>query len=509
MTERAAARLDEIPNGGMRPVEIDGVKIVLIRLEGAVHALAGECPHAGAPLHEGAICNGRLVCPWHSGTFRVADGALVEPPPMRPLTRYATRILDGQVLVDPAGLPAPAPARRDPAGQRSAVLVGDGAAAAMAATSLREFGFRGRLVMIGPHAEEPIDRTLLSKQAMAGKSKLDELSLWDAAQRERLDVERVVAEVTALDAAAKRIECSDGRKMAYDVALVATGGRPRRLDVPGSHLRGVLTLRHRADLAAILEATGDGASAVVIGTSFIGMEAAAALTQKGTKVTVVGPEELPFAKQFGLELATALRELHERNGVQFRLGASVTRIEGDDVVHAVVLRDGERLATGVVLTGIGVQPATEFLANVSKAEDGGVLVDRHLRAADGLYAAGDVAAFPGPDGKKLRIEHWRVAEQQGRTAARNMLGDEEPYTGVPFFWTEQHNVVVNYVGHAAEWDEIIVDGDIGSFNFLAFYIKDGIVAAVATAGRDHQTALLSELMHDRLTVSALKGRLRR
>jgi NADPH-dependent 2,4-dienoyl-CoA reductase/sulfur reductase-like enzyme len=460
-------------------------------------------------LHEGAVCNGRLVCPWHSGTFRIADGALVEPPPMQGLTRYSTRVVDGQVLLDPAGLPESAPARRDPAERRTAVLIGDGAAAAMAATSLREFGFGGRLIMIGPNAEEPIDRTLLSKQALAGQSKLDELSLWDDTQRERLDVERVVAEVTALDPSAKRPECSDGTKLGYGVALVATGGRPRRLDLPGSHLRGVFTLRHRADVAAIRDGIGEGASAVVVGTSFIGMEAAGALTQKGLEVTAVGPEELPFAKQFGPELAGALRRLHERNGVQFRLGTSVTRIEGDDAVQAVVLRTGERLATPIVLTGIGVQPVTEFVANVSKAEDGGILVDLHLRAADGLYAAGDVAAFPGPDGKTLRIEHWRVAEQQGRVAARNMLGDDEPYTRVPFFWTAQHDVVVNYVGHAAGWDELVVDGDIDSFAFLAFYVKDGIVAAVATAGRDHEIALLSELMRERLTVTALKERLRR
>lgn len=379
----------------------------------------------------------------------------------------------------------------------------------MAATSLREFGFRGRVIMIGPYAEEPIDRTLLSKEAMAGQWKLDELSLWGDAQRERLDVERVVAEVTALDAAVKRLECSDGTKMGYDVALLATGGRPRRLDLPGSHLRGVLTLRHRADAAAVLEATQDGASAVVIGTSFIGMEAASALTQKGVKVTVVGPEKLPFAKQFGPELASALRRLHERKGVEFRLGASVARIEGDDATQAVVLESGERLATRIVLVGIGVQPVTEFVANVSKAKDGGIMVDRHLRAADGLYAAGDIAAFPGPDGNRLRIEHWRVAEQQGRTAARNMLGHDEPYTRVPFFWTAQHDVVVDYVGHADQWDEIVVDGDIGSFDFLTFYVKDGIVAAVATAGRDRETALLSELMRERLTLTVLRERLRR
>ncbi len=507
MTEQTVARLQDLPDGGMKPVEIDGSKIVLIRLGEAVHAFQGECPHAGGPLHEGAICNGRLICPWHSGTFEVADGSLVEPPPMQALTRYPARIENGEVLVDPAAaIPPAAPARQSSADRLVFALVGNGAAAAMAATSLREFGFEGRIVMIGPNAEEPIDRTLLSKQAMSGEMGLEELPLWRGGEADRLGVERVTAEVTALDAAAKRLTLSDGGTLAYDAALVATGGRPRVLDTPGHDLPGVFTLRHEADLRAILDGAKAGDRVVVVGTSFIGMECAAALTQRGLKVAVVGPDELPFAKQFGPDLAAALKRLHEQKGVEFHLQTEVARFEGQGRVEAAVLASGARLPAGRVLIGVGVRPVTEFVSGVRKAEDGGIVVDRHLRAADGLYAAGDIATFPGLDGAPLRIEHWRVAEQQGRAAARNMLGQGEAYARVPFFWTAQHDVVVDYIGHAKGCDEIVVDGDIGGFDFLAFFVQGGTVSAIATAGRDRQTAMLSELMRKPADAATLQGR---
>ena len=508
MAEQIVARLRDLPEGGMKPLEIAGTKIVLIRLGDAVHALAGECPHAGAPLHEGAICNGRLICPWHSGTFDIEDGGLVEPPPMQSLARFPARIQDEDVLVDPTPLPRRTPVWRTGRDKRIAALVGNGAAAAMAATSLREFGFEGRILMIGPNAEEPIDRTLLSKMSMSGEMGLDALPLWAGPEAERLGLERLTAEVRALDAPAMRLTLSDGSDVLYDLALIATGGRPRVLDVPGHDLPGVFTLRHRADLEAIQETAAKTDRAVIVGTSFIGMEAAGALSQRGLKIAVAGPDELPFAKQFGPELAGALKRLHERKGIVFHLRREVARFEGKDRLEAVVLASGERLETGLALIAIGVQPATDFVSGIRKADDGGIVVDRHLRAdAPGLYAAGDVAVFPGFDGSPLRIEHWRVAEQQGRAAARNMLGLAEAYARVPFFWTTQQDVVIDYVGHAKDWDEVVVDGDLDGFEFLAFYVKDGFVDAVATCGRDRQTALLSELMRERWHLPALRARL--
>ncbi len=510
MADIEVARVRDIPEGGMKQIEAGAFKCLLVRLDGMVHALEAECPHARAPLAEGAVCNGRLVCPWHMGTFRVADGALVEPPAMRGLQRYAVRIDGDAVLVDPAPLdPAPAlRAARDPG---RVVLVGAGAAAAMAAETLREGGFAGAITMIGPHAEEPIDRTLLSKQAMAGQWELGELGLWDGAATARLGIERVLGTVISLDAEAREIGLQDGRRLAYDSALLATGGVPRPLPLPGAALPGVFLLRHRSDLAAILEASAGSGPAVVIGSSFIGMEAAGALVEKGLDVTVIGAERAPFAKQFGPDVAAAIRRLHERSGARLHLGAKVARLVGSSRVAAVELESGERVPAGLVVVGIGVRPATGFVSGVRKQEDGGILVDAAMRAALGLYAAGDVAAFPWPGApvrvEPIRVEHWRVAQQHGRIAAFGMLGAEAPSVGVPFFWTAQHGKRIDYLGHASDWDEITIDGDLDAFDFIAWYVRGGRVAAVLSCARETEMALLAELMREPPDLATARARI--
>ena len=235
--------------------------------------------------------------------------------------------------------------------------------------------------------------------------------------------------MTALDAAAKRATLGDGSTLGYDAALLATGGIPKRLSVPGGDLEGVFTLRHQPDMDAIVTASEETARVLVIGTSFIGMEVAGALTQRGCRVVVAGPETLPFEGQFGPDVARALLRAHEEKGVAFHLGRNIVRLEGEGRVAAAILDNGERIEAGAVVVGIGVTPATGFVSGVRKAEDGGILVDAQLRAADGLFAAGDIAALPGTDGKPRRIEHWRVAEQHGRAAARAMLGHAAPFDG--------------------------------------------------------------------------------
>ncbi len=324
---------------------------------------------------------------------------------------------------------------------------------------------------------------------------------------EGFGIERIDVRVTALDAAAKRATLGDGSTLGYDAALLATGGIPKRLSVPGASLEGVFTLRHLPDMEAIVAASGEVDRVLVIGTSFIGMEVAGALTQRGRRVVVAGPETLPFERQFGPDLARALLHAHEAKGVTFHLGRNIVSLEGEGRVAAAVLDNGERIEAGAVVVGIGVAPATGFVSGVRKAEDGGILVDAQLRAADGLFAAGDIAALPGPDGKPRRIEHWRVAAQHGRAAARAMLGHAAAFDGVPFFWTAQHDKVVDYIGHAREWDEIAVDGDVPGFDFLSFYLKGGRIAAIATAGRDRQTAMLSELMRTPLDLAEARRRL--
>jgi NADPH-dependent 2,4-dienoyl-CoA reductase/sulfur reductase-like enzyme len=219
------------------------------------------------------------------------------------------------------------------------------------------------------------------------------------------------------------------------------------------------------------------------------------LRERGLEVTIVAPSRVPFEKTLGAEIGELFRQLHESHGVQFKLGATVARFEGTQNVEAVTLANGERIETDMVVVGVGVRPVTQFLQGVELGQDGGVLVDSRLSAAENVYAAGDIASFPDPrTGQRTRIEHWRTALQQGRAAARNMIGRDEPFTGVPFFWTRQFNVTLGYVGHAKTWDEIIYQGDVSAHKFLAFYVQDDRVTAVAGMKHDREMAAVQELM---------------
>ena len=224
------------------------------------------------------------------------------------------------------------------------------------------------------------------------------------------------------------------------------------------------------------------------------MEAAASLRERKLSVTVVAPGAVPFEKTLGAEIGGLFRRVHEARGVEFKLGAGVTRFEGDGAAAAVVLDSGERVEADLVVVGVGVRPATDFLAGVGLHEDGGVFVDRHLRAAEGVYAAGDIAYYPSPSGERRRIEHWRTAQQQGRVAAHNMAGKSVEFDGVPFFWTRQFDAGLLYVGHAEGWDEIVYDGDPRSQDFLAFFVSGGRVQAAAGMNRDRDLAAIEELM---------------
>jgi NADPH-dependent 2,4-dienoyl-CoA reductase/sulfur reductase-like enzyme/nitrite reductase/ring-hydroxylating ferredoxin subunit len=477
--------------------------VVLIRVGDAVRAFGGECPHAGAPLEEGAICNGRLICPWHKATFRIDDGALVEPPALDALTRYDVRIDRDRVTISSEALAPPSPARR--VRGRIAAIVGSGAAGAAAASALREGGYDGRVLLIGPEALQPYDRTALSKFVVAGEmAPADVPPLRAHNDWQALDVEQIDATVTRLDAGAKTIHFADGETLAYDTALIATGGAANRPKLPGIGLQNVRTLRNIYDAEAILAEAGPGANVVVMGSSFIGLEAASALRQRGANVAVVGPETIPFARQFGDRIGTMVRRLHEANGVSFHLGTEIVRLDGDDRVREAVLKNGTRLAADCVVVGAGVAPVTDFVNGVEKAKDGGILVDAGMRAAESLFVAGDCARFPY-HGNRVRIEHWRVAQQHARVAAQGMIGNAATYEGVPFFWTYHYGKNIEYLGHADHWDELHIDGDIEAQDFAAFQMLDGIVAGVVACGRETATARLIESMRSNLTLAQARA----
>ncbi len=298
-----------------------------------------------------------------------------------------------------------------------------------------------------------------------------------------------------MEAAAQTIKFADGAALNYDTALVATGGVALRLAAPGADLANVFTLRSPVDADKIIAAAGRAKTAVAVGASFIGLEAAASLTKRGLQVTVVAPGAVPIHRILGPEIGRALQKVHEANGVKFVMGARVAGFEGAGRVQTVVLDNGEKIPADLVIAGVGVKPATDFLQGIKLNLDGSVPVNKYLQAAPGLYAAGDVARFPDwRDGAAIRIEHWRLALQHGRTAARNMAGQITEFAGVPFFWSDQFDVIIQYVGYAPSWDEIIFHGKPEDHDFMGFYVKDKQVRAAAAMNRDRQMGALAELL---------------
>lgn len=495
------ANTSDLRDGEMKAVSIDKTRVLLARVDGRFHAVSAKCSHYGGPLAEGVLCGAHVMCPWHHAVFDVTNGGLVEPPALDALACYDVRVEGERVLVsvreEAEEQHPPAMAQPDQAADpRQFVIIGGGAAGYAAAQTLREEGFCGHVVMITREDRAPYDRPNLSKDYLHGHADPEWMPLRSGEFFSEHGIKLISnREVTRVDARTKTITFAGGETMDYDALLVATGGAPAQLKIPGSELKNVFVLRSFAEADAIIETAQRAQRVVVVGANFIGMEAAFSLRRRGLDVTVVAPSQEPFEKALGVEIGALFRGLHEKRGVSFKLGSTVSRFEGNDRIEAVVLDTGERIETDMVVLGVGVRPVTHFLDGVELQQDGGVVVDSRLRATDGVYAAGDIASFIyPPTGERVRIEHWRTALQQGRVAARNMLGRDVPFTGIPFFWTEQFGVRLNYVGRASSWDEIIFRGDVAAQKFLAFYVKDNRVLAAAGVNRDRELAEVEELI---------------
>lgn len=502
MTRARVASASAFAEGQMKTARVGDKDVLVARVDGRFHAVAAHCPHYHGPLGEGLLTGRHVLCPWHQSVFDVTTGGLVEPPALDGLPRYAVELQgdDVWVAVPDDGGPAAheSAVRPDPRlDARLFVLVGAGAAALSAALELRRGGYRGRIVMVGREDRPPYDRPNCSKDYLAGDAPYEWLPLRSPEFYSTHGVERLTAEVTRVEALTRRVTMADGTVLAADALLLAMGAVPRRLDVPGADLPGVFVLRSWEDADRIAAAVAEARAAVVVGASFIGMEVVGALRTRGVpEVTVVAPDRVPFVATLGGEVGAWLQRLHEAAGVRFRLGPWVERIEGEGHVRQVKLAGGERLAADVVVVGIGVRPATDIVADLPLREDGSLKADRWLAVTDGVWAAGDVANFPDArTGRRTRSEHWRVALQHGRTAARNMLAaGSAPYEGVPFFWTVQAGTTLGYVGSAPHFDEVILDGDPDSKDFLACYVEDEHVVAACAVNRDRTLAAIHELL---------------
>jgi 3-phenylpropionate/trans-cinnamate dioxygenase ferredoxin reductase subunit len=368
---------------------------------------------------------------------------------------------------------------------RSLVIVGAGLAGAKAAQTLREEGFDGEVLLLGVEPERPYERPPLSKGLLLGTAVRDTVFVHEAGWYEEHDVDlRTGVAVDSIDRATRQVELSDGQRLGYDALLLATGSTPRRLEVAGAHLGGVLQLRTLADSEQIAATLVDGVRLVVVGAGWIGLEVAAAARQRGVAVTVVERSELPLLRVLGPQIARIFADLHRDQGVAFRFGTGVREFRGggsDGGVSSVLLHDGTELPADVVIVGVGVQPNVQLAEMAGVRVDNGVVVDQALRSSDPrIFAAGDVAnAYHPLFRTHLRVEHWATALHSGPAAARSMLGAEVVYDRLPYFYTDQYDLGMEYAGYAAAggYDTIVVRGDLASRQFIAFWTAGGRILA--------------------------------
>ncbi|HEY1605748.1 MAG TPA: FAD-dependent oxidoreductase [Allosphingosinicella sp.] len=472
--------LAEIPATGFLAGHVDRETILLSRSGDGLHAIGGRCTHYGGPLAEGLVVGETVRCPWHHACFSLRTGIALKAPAFDPLDRWQPEIEGGRVFVRTRIGPAEAEAPR-PGGPERVVIVGGGAAGFAAAEMLRRLGYGGSLVMLSEDPDPPCDRPNLSKDYLAGHAEPEWIPLKgpDFYEAHKIDL-RLGSRVAAIDVAGRKVVMADGDTVDFDRLLIATGAEPVRLKLPGFDRPNVLTLRSVADADRLIERAEQSGSVAVIGAGFIGLEAAAPLRGRGLDVHVVAPEALPMERILG-DLGRFIQGLHERHGVQFHLGRKPASYDGE----SLALDDGTSIAADFLLVGVGVRPRVALATEAGLAVDNGILVDDHLEtSASGIFAAGDVANYPHPlADERVRTEHWIVAERQGQSAARAMLGAREPYHDVPFFWTRQFDISIHYVGHGGAWDDAVVSGSIEEGDCSVHYRKDGMVRAAAFVGR--------------------------
>jgi apoptosis-inducing factor 3 len=493
--------LSKVPDGTMLLGHARGEPVLLVRRGDDLFAIGAICTHYGAPLAEGLVVGDTIRCPWHHACFSLRTGAALRAPALNPvscwrveevrdLARQFTPVEQrvGAVYVREKLKSDARSSHSLAAGTpRSIVVVGGGAAGNAAAETLRHEGYSGRITMLSADESMPCDRPNLSKGYLAGTASEESNLLRSAKFYEEHHIDlHLRTRVAAIDVRGGHVELTDGGRHAYGALLLATGADPVRLEIPGGGLPHVHYLRTLADSRALVSKALASRRAVVIGASFIGLEVAASLRARNIEVQVVGPETIPMKKILGPVAGNFIRRLHEDHGVTFYLGTTAISIDEE----GVTLKNGDHLRADLVVVGIGVRPALSLAEQAGLAVDRGVTVDEYLETSvPHIFAAGDIARWPDRlSGERIRVEHFVVAERQGQTAARNILGRRDPFHAVPFFWTEQYDLGIAYVGHAERWDSAEIDGQLETKtrNCTITYRRDGKKLAVAVVHRDLQ-----------------------
>ncbi|XP_035242345.1 apoptosis inducing factor mitochondria associated 4 [Anguilla anguilla] len=493
----------DLHEGQMMEAEVGGQRVLLVRSGGEFSAVGNLCTHYGAPLSKGALLGSRVRCPWHGACFNIKTGDIEEYPGLDSLPCHKVTIENNKVFVSVSKKSLKLVKRVKPMGRRVAevnhtvLLIGGGPASLLCAETLRQENYGGRIVMVTREDLPPYDRTKLSKVLNVDRSSIllrqmefleqHDIEVWTQKQVESVDTERGA------------VTLSDGSELRYDQLLIATGCRPRPIKCPGADLRGVRVLQTPDDAMSIHQAC-EGRKAVIVGSSFIGMEVASYLWDKAASVAVVGSSEFPYQRSLGSEIGRATMQMLVEKKVAFHMRDGVAEIRGENgQVREVVLRSGTVLPADVVVVGIGVIPNTDFLKGGAVELDSrqSVIVDKFMRTTvPNVFCAGDVTAFPLSlrRNQRVSIGHWQLAQAQGRIAALNMLNHQVELDSVPFFWTVLLGKSLRYTGYGEGYTDVVLKGKIEEMKFLAFYIKDEEVVAVASLNYDPAVSQVAERM---------------
>ena len=464
-------------------------EVLIVKRESEIFAIGAHCTHYHGPLAEGLVVGDTIRCPWHHACFSLRTGEAIRAPALDPVACWKVERTADMVFVReklPSVDPKPVSGENRRLWPESVVIVGGGAAGLSAADILRREGYDRPLVMLSADGAPPCDRPNLSKDYLAGKAQEDWIPLRPPEYYANQHIELVLnTPVSALDLQTRTVTVEGGQTHTFGALLIATGSEPVHLNVPGAADSQLLYLRTIADSNAIIAKAASAKRAVIVGASFIGLEVAASLRARGIEVEVVAPGSIPMERILGSEAGRFVQDLHESNGVKFHLGRTVTGVDGG----RVTLNDQTILDAEMVVVGIGVRPRLALAEQAGLSIDRGIVVNEYLEtSASGVFAAGDIARWPDRhSGEHIRVEHWVVAERQGQTAARNILGRRERFDAVPFFWSQHYDVTINYVGHAEAWDTIEIDGRLADHDCTIVYRRGGRKLAVATVFRDRES----------------------
>jgi NADPH-dependent 2,4-dienoyl-CoA reductase/sulfur reductase-like enzyme/nitrite reductase/ring-hydroxylating ferredoxin subunit len=484
--------IDDVADGKMLLGHAFGEAVLIARRGDELFAIGATCTHYGGPLAKGLMVDCTVRCPWHHARFDLRTGEAIAAPALNNVASYKTDKRGQQFFV--TGKIDEKPMRKPKSSPASVVIVGAGAVGGAAAEMLRREGYDGPVTLIGADEFLPYDRPNLSKDYLAGAAPEEWIPLRpaDFYREQKIDAFTNTS-VTAIDAKRKQVTLSNGRSLDYGALLLATGAEPVRLAIAGADLPHVCYLRTLTDSRRIIEKAKRAKRAVVIGASFIGLEVAWSLRERKLEIAVIGRRSLPLEKVLGRELGSLVRDTHEANGVKFHLGRQPVAITD----RHVQLDDGTKLECDLVVVGVGVRPNTAVAEQAGVATDNGVLVNEFLETnVPGIFAAGDIARWPDPRAGRIRVEHWVVAQRQGQTAARNILGAREPFIVPPFFWSNHYDLHIHYVGHGRGENRASLSGTLKGKDASVIFRDGDKLAAVASIGRDLEN-LKAELALER------------